>query len=98
MQSKLRQENEKLATKKDESMRAEVVKDAINITIAVKLEGKLVLETECKDFNSYCALPAAVSFEGVVCAKTGWSSDRGYACYKEGGLLAYNAIGKQVRK
>ena len=70
-------------------MQAHTVKDAIVITCVHRMDGQLVLEMECADFDAYKALPAVVSYDGVVCGKTGWSSDRNYACYKSGVPLAY---------
>ena len=70
-------------------MKARVLPDAIVITLAQIVEGETVLETSCANFEQYCALPQAVEFEGRVCGKTGWSSDRNYACYKSGAMVAH---------
>lgn len=79
-------------------MKAKVIHDAISIIGAHIIDGEVVLETTCRDFDHFCALPAAVSFEeatGVpvcVCGKTGWSSDTNRACYKSGAKLAYKVV------
>jgi hypothetical protein len=70
-------------------MKAKVVQDTITLLGAYIIEGETVLETTCRDFSQFCALPAAVEFEGRVCGKTGWSSDTYRACYKSGAKLAY---------
>jgi hypothetical protein len=69
-------------------MKAKVLHDVIALTVTCKIEGETILETTCRDFDHYISLPDAVEYQGVVCSKTGWSSDRGYACYKSGGMLA----------
>jgi hypothetical protein len=63
--------------------------DAIVITSHGIIEGQYVLETACADFDAYKALPDVVMFEGKLCGKTGWSSDRNYACYKSGVPVAF---------
>ncbi len=70
-------------------MYAHVVMGAVKIESEHRLDGQLVLETTCRDYDHYRTLPDVVTYKGVECTKTGWSSDRNYACYKEGGLVAY---------
>lgn len=72
-------------------MKAKVVQDAITIIGAYIIEGETVLETTCRDFEQFCALPHALSFEGRICGKSGWSSDTFKACYKSSVKLAYVA-------
>jgi hypothetical protein len=69
-------------------VKVDAIKDSIQITIAHKIEGKIVLETPCRDYDEYRTLPRLVSYDGVTCGLTGWNSDRGYACYQSGGLVA----------
>lgn len=69
-------------------MTAHPVPGAIVIAAFVVLDGQYVLETACADFDAYQALPAVVSYQGRQCGKTGWSSDRNYACYKSGVPIA----------
>ena len=69
-------------------MTAEEVPRAIVITAFYILEGQYVLETACADFDAYRALPSVVEYQGRRCGKTGWSSDRNYACYRSGVLIA----------
>lgn len=70
------------------SKTATEVPRAIVIQSAVMYEGELVLETVCRDYDHYKSLPEVVIYEGTVCGKTGWSSDRNYACYKSGAAIA----------
>lgn len=63
--------------------------NAIPVTSSHIIEGQVVIETTCRDYDHYRSLPDAVTYNGVVCGKTGWNSDRGYACYKSGVALAY---------
>lgn len=58
------------------------VPQAIVIQNACKIEGELVLETVCRNYDHYKVLPEVILYEGIVCGKTGWNSDRQYACYK----------------
>lgn len=71
-------------------MRATKIPDAITLLVAAWVEGQLVLETGCEDYDAFKALPAAVTYQGVECGKTGWSSDTGRACYKSGAPVAYS--------
>lgn len=68
--------------------RARPIPDALLITSEHILEGKMVLETPCQDFDHYKRLPDVVSYHGRVCGKTGWNSDRNYACYKQTDYIA----------
>lgn len=74
-------------------MQAEAVVEAITITVAQMVDGELILETDCLNYDHYNMLPAAVSFawkgEQIICGKTGWSSDRNYACYKSSKPIAF---------
>jgi len=69
-------------------MKADIMHDKLLITAEYFLEGQVILETTCNNFDEYKRLPDVVSFRGVVCGKTGWSSDRGYACYKSVAMVA----------
>ncbi len=64
------------------AMVAHEVPRAIVLLSAQRIEGNLVLETNCRDYDNYKTLPDVVAYEGTLCAKTGWSSDRYYACYQ----------------
>ena len=63
--------------------------EAIIVSRCDLIQGQYVLETACLDFEEYKALPQVVDFAGAICSKTGWSSDRMYACYKSGGPIAH---------
>ena len=69
-------------------MKANVVPDAI-VVISHVIEGHYVLETTCRDFEHFIALPQVVEFQGRLCGKTGWSSDTGRACYKSDVSIAH---------
>ena len=71
-------------------MQAYAVPNAIVITCVHRLDSQLVLETACEDYEAYKALPQVVVYDSVECAKTGWSSDRCYACYKSGVPIAHS--------
>ncbi len=69
--------------------RAITVPNVILIQNVTRLEGKLILETPCVDFDHFVALPDVVSYEGTVCGKAAWSGENGYARYKAGARIAY---------
>ena len=69
-------------------MKANVVQGAITLSATYNLGGETVLETTCRDFEHFITLPEVVEYNGRMCGKTGWSSDRGYACYKSGAMVA----------
>lgn len=53
------------------------------------LDGEMVIEVSCSDFDNYKSLPDALLYKGIVCGKTGWSSDSNLCCYKQNAKLAY---------
>lgn len=70
-------------------MKAKVVDDALVLLAVHKIEGEVVLETTCRDYDHYVTLPQVVEYEGRECGKTGWSSDTNRACYKSGVMIAH---------
>ncbi len=66
---------------------AKPMPEYLRITAFVQVEGTWIAETDCHDFAEYKALPAAIEVKGIRLGKTGWSSDRQYACYKADALL-----------
>ena len=70
-------------------MEVKVVKGVIVLLGACMLDGELVLETTCRDYDHFVSLPDVVEYGGTLCGKTGWSSDTNRACYKSGAMLAY---------
>jgi hypothetical protein len=67
------------------------VPKALVIQAAMWNQGHLVLEVHCHDYVCYRALPEVVVYQGVTCGKTGWSSDRHYACYQSRAHIAYTS-------
>lgn len=61
---------------------------AIVLQAVYNIEGETVLETTCRDYDHYKTLPNVVVYNGIECGKTGWSSDKQYACYKSNALIA----------
>lgn len=70
-------------------MKASIVPDMINVAVASTCEGTLCLVVDCRDFDHFTKLPAALLFEGRVCGKSGWNSDRGAAYYQSSVALAH---------
>lgn len=69
-------------------MVAHEVPKVIIIQVAQRIDGELILETTCRDYDHYKSLPDVVAYEGTICGKTGWSSERNYACYKSSVKMA----------
>ncbi len=65
---------------------------AIVLHAVHKIDGDIVLETACETQETYNKLPQVVSCCGIVCGKTGWNSDRGYACYKSTAAIAHTIL------
>lgn len=65
------------------------VPKAIVIQTHAWYDDELILETVCRDYDHYKSLPDVVTFNGIECGKTGWSSDSHYACYKSGAAIAH---------
>lgn len=70
------------------AMVAHEVARAIVLLSVQRIEGELVLETTCRDYDHYTSLPEVVAYDGIVCGKTGWNSDKSYACYKSNVSIA----------
>jgi hypothetical protein len=68
-------------------MYAKSVPQMIRVHILQKIERDTVAEVSCRDYDEFVALPDAIEVEGKILGKTGWNSDRNYACYKSGVLL-----------
>lgn len=68
-------------------MNAIVKSDMIILRASYVLDAELVVEVDCYDFDNYKSLPQVIEVQGKNLGKTGWSSDRHYACYKEKVLL-----------
>lgn len=62
---------------------AKVISDVITV-IPYHIEGKVILETQCNDFDAFIRLPRVVDYNGTICTITGFNSDTGRACYKSG--------------
>jgi hypothetical protein len=62
--------------------------NAIVIDHAYALDNELWLETTCRDYDHLKELPEVVSYEGIICGRTGWNSDRQLAYYKSTAKVA----------
>ena len=70
------------------ALEAEILHNKIRIQAVQKIESEIIAVVDCNSIDDYKRLPDAISFEGKVMGKTGWSSDYGYAYFKTGSLLA----------
>jgi hypothetical protein len=68
-------------------MQAKTVK-GITILQHATVEGTLCLACNCADFDCFKALPEVVEFEGKLCGKTGWNSDKNLAYYQSNARIA----------
>jgi hypothetical protein len=59
----------------------------IKIQALHTIDGEVVAEVNCDDYDDFHALPDAIEVEVFILGKTGWSSDRNYACYKQNVIL-----------
>lgn len=71
--------------------RAKIENDYISLVEHGFLDGVTYCVVDCQDFDQYKELPSAVSFNGVLCGKTGWNSDKNRAYYQSTGLVARKA-------
>ncbi len=62
--------------------------NAIVILHAYALDKELWLETTCHDYDHLKELPEVVSYEGIICGRTGWNSDKNLAYYKSTAKVA----------
>jgi hypothetical protein len=70
-------------------MKAIVVPNTFTLQSIATIEGVLCLVVDCKDFDAYVSLPAALSYSGRQCGKTGWCSDKGLAYYQSNAKVAH---------
>lgn len=68
-------------------MKALAIRSMIRVQALMVVEGETVAEVDCADYDAFKNLPDAIKVEGKLLGKTGWSSDRHYACYKERVML-----------
>jgi hypothetical protein len=59
----------------------------IRIQQVYTIEKQIIAEVTCHDYDEYRSLPDAIELDNKIMGKTGWSSDKCYACYKTGVLL-----------
>lgn len=69
-------------------MQAKIETGYLHIITAGDIEGVLCLITDCHDYDHYVSLPEAVTYNGVLCGKTGWNSDKGRVYYQSDAALA----------
>ena len=63
------------------------ISNMIRVNVVVLIEGETVAEVDCADYDEYKKLPVAIKINDKVLGKSGWSSDKNFACYKENILL-----------
>jgi hypothetical protein len=74
-------------------MQASVVRNSVMLQSTAIIEGTLCLVVDCADFDAYKDLPAALSYNEVVCGKTGWNSDKNVAYFQSNRSIAYVSKG-----
>jgi len=70
-------------------MVADVVDNAMTVIMAVPIDGVLCLAVDCENFDAYKRLPAALSYNGIVCGLSGWNSDKCVAYFQSNKPVAY---------
>ena len=68
-------------------MKAKPINNMLVVRATHVLDAEFVAEVDCNDFDEYKSLPQVIEVQGKHLGKTGWSSDRNYACYKENVIL-----------
>jgi hypothetical protein len=66
-----------------------VVSDAMSVIMACPIDSVLCLAVDCADFDAYKSLPAALSYNGIVCGLSGWNSDKCVAYFQSNKPVAY---------
>jgi hypothetical protein len=64
-------------------MEAKPITNMVVVRAIRVLDAEFIAEVDCNDFDEYKSLPSVIEVQGKYLGKTGWSSDRNYACYKE---------------
>lgn len=68
-------------------MKVEVVQGMMVAENVAVVEGNTCIVVYCKDHDYFRALPAVVSYNGILCGKTGYNSDTERACYQSNATL-----------
>lgn len=74
--------------KKDYPMQAYTLPKSIRITAHYGFGDVFIIETDCRDYDEFSSLPAAVVHNGSVYGKSSWNSDKSYAVYRTDKLVA----------
>ena len=65
-----------------------IVHDAVSVQSAT-VEHILCLVVGCDSIGAFKALPAALSYKGIVCGKAGYNSDKSEAYFKSDHSVAF---------
>lgn len=68
-------------------MKAKSVNNMIIVRATHIIDAEFIAEVDCNDYEEYKSLPKVIEVQGKYLGKTGWSSDRNYACYKNNVIL-----------
>ena len=73
------------------SDQAKALPGTLTVIEAIKggFDGVFYIAVPCADYDAFVALPAAVEYEGQVCGKTGWNSDRCRGYYSSERKVAF---------
>lgn len=63
-------------------MKAKIESGYMTIKYHAKIEGITCCVVDCNDFDCFKSLPHAVSYNGTLCGKSGWNSDKNEAYYQ----------------
>ncbi len=63
-------------------MKAKIEPDYIAVKHVSKYDGVTCCVVECENYDRYKVLPDTVSYNGVLCGKTGWNSDKNHAYFQ----------------
>jgi hypothetical protein len=68
-------------------MNVKVESEYLKVEHVGDYDGITCCVVNCSDFDHFQRLPQAVSYNGILCGKSGWNSDKNHAYYQSNASL-----------
>lgn len=68
-------------------MKAKIENEYMTIKYHATIDDITCCVVDCSDFDYFKSLPQAVSYNGILCGKSGWNSDKNEAYYQSNASL-----------
>jgi hypothetical protein len=68
-------------------MRAKIENDYMTIKYCTNIDDVICCVVDCNDYDDFTSLPQVISYNGILCGKSGWNSDINEAYYQSNASL-----------